>query len=289
MITFNNIRISRIKEEIIRIEKYRLSNKNTLFIPTKENFKDLDLNYLEQKNRIVINYLTYQIHVLKNKDLIYIKENNKIINKFNFNKTNGELPLPINTPLFFHINDNPKIEYNKEGYTTKEVGNHIVFENSYDMYIIFCAKDAIKLRKLYTFLTKPSEFVRLSTLGAFDSRYYPYYDKEALSLIDKFSELNLPLDNFVIDTDRRKAKDRGIGYEINTTYFPNLENFFVECHKRNIEIMFNDHPEPINNTKDIFDEEEIKYRETNLKHILSLGLDYWWYDRNWITSLISPL
>ena len=99
MITFNNIRISRIKEEIIRIEKYRLSNKNTLFIPTKENFKDLDLNYLEQKNRIVINYLTYQIHVLKNKDLIYIKENNKIINKFNFNKKNDELPLPINTPL----------------------------------------------------------------------------------------------------------------------------------------------------------------------------------------------
>ena len=51
--------------------------------------------------------------------------------------------------------------------------------------------------------------------------------------------------------------------------------------------MFNDHPEPFNN-KQLFDEEEIKYREDNLKNIFSYGLDYWWYDRNWITKLISP-
>ncbi len=283
-----NIKITKIHENIFRIEKNRFSNINSLFIPTKDNFLDLPFQYKETKEEIIISYLEYKIHVKKKENIVNIKLNNKRIHKFNFDFTNGELPKPIDTPLFFHINDTPKIELKKGGYTIKEPGNNSVFEDSLDMYIMFTNKNHKLLRYLFTFLTKSSEFVRLSTLGCFDSRYYPYYDKEALNLIDKFNEYDLPLDNFVIDTDWRKAKDRGIGYDINISLFPNMKEFLNECHKRNIEIMFNDHPEPVNPSKDIFNNEEIKYRESNLKNILSLGLDYWWYDRNWITKLISP-
>ena len=284
---FNNINVSMINKDIIRVQKYRFQDKNTLFIPTKNNFENLQFSFKELKDRIIINFHNYFIHILKNKDIVYIKNNDKILYKFDFKFTNGELPLPINTPIFFHINDNPQIELKDGGYSLKGAGKYSVFENSFDMYIMFSNKDHKKLRKLYTFLTKPSEFVRLSTLGCFNSRYYPYSSEEALSLMDKFNEFNLPLDNFVIDTDWRKAKERGIGYEINDTLFKDLKDFFSKAHQRNIEIMFNDHPEPFNN-KQLFDEEEIKYREDNLKNIFSYGLDYWWYDRNWITKLISP-
>ena len=34
---FNNINVSMINKDIIRVQKYRFQNKNTLFIPTKSN------------------------------------------------------------------------------------------------------------------------------------------------------------------------------------------------------------------------------------------------------------
>ena len=57
-------------------------------------------------------------------------------------------------------------------------------------------------------------------------------------------EHNIPLDNMVIDTDWRKANDIGIGYDIATDLFPNMKRFFSFAHKNDVEIMFNDHPEP---------------------------------------------
>lgn len=53
---------------------------------------------------------------------------------------------------------------------------------------------------------------------------------------------NIPLDNMVIDTDWRKASDRGIGYEIDTSLFPDMSGFFAFAHKNDVHIMFNDHP-----------------------------------------------
>ena len=37
----------------------------------------------------------------------------------------------------------------------------------------------------------------------------------------------------------------------------------------------------------VFDYKEIEFREKNLKKLLDLGLDMWWYDRNWSTKLIT--
>ena len=38
----------------------------------------------------------------------------------------------------------------------------------------------------------------------------------------------------------------------------------------------------------MFEPGEIAYREKNLQSIMDLGMDTWWYDRNWHTHLISP-
>ena len=84
-----------------------------------------------------------------------------------------------------------------------------------------------------------------------------------------------------------KANDIGIGYDIATDLFPDMKRFFKFAHKNDVEIMFNDHPEPYKDAKNVFDEKEVAFREEKLQGILKLGLDYWWYDRNWSTHLNS--
>lgn len=54
-----------------------------------------------------------------------------------------------------------------------------------------------------------------------------------------------------------------------------------------VNVCFNDHPEPVPGTSNGLDDEEISYRKEKLTMILSLGVDYWWYDRNWPTCLNS--
>ena len=38
----------------------------------------------------------------------------------------------------------------------------------------------------------------------------------------------------------------------------------------------------------VFDPKEVRYREEKLQGLMELGLDTWWYDRNWHTKLNSP-
>ena len=66
-----------------------------------------------------------------------------------------------------------------------------------------------------------------------------------------------------------------------------MKRFLDFAHAHGVEVMFNDHPEPVDG-KQVFAPEEIAYREKNLQAIMNLGLDIWWYDRNWGIKLVSP-
>ena len=135
-------------------------------------------------------------------------------------------------------------------------------------------------------LTGKPELVRLSTLGGWNSKYYAYTEEEAKQVILDYEKHNVPLDVMVIDTDWRSCEN-GWGYDINTNLFPNMKRFLDFAHEHGVEIMFNDHPEPVNGAH-VFKPEEIEYREKNLQSLMEKGLDIWWYDRNWTTSIISP-
>ncbi|MCH5351257.1 MAG: hypothetical protein J1F39_04760, partial [Clostridiales bacterium] len=149
-----------------------------------------------------------------------------------------------------------------------------------------CNGDAKVLRKLYVELTGRNEMVRLSTLGGWNSKYYAYSQEEAKQVILDYEKYDVPLDNMVIDTDWRSCEN-GWGYDINTKLFPDMKEFLDFAHSHGVEIMFNDHPEPQNGSH-VFAKEEIAYRESHLQELLKMGVDVWWYDRNWSTHLISP-
>src|SRR5699024_8947195 len=111
-------------------------------------------------------------------------------------------------------------------------------------------------------------------------------EEEAKQLILDYEKHDVPLDNMVIDTDWRDCAD-GWGYDINTKLFPDMKRFLDFAHAHGVEVMFNDHPEPVEGAH-VFAPKEIAYREEKLQSLMGLGLDTWWYDRNWSTSLISP-
>lgn len=116
-----------------------------------------------------------------------------------------------------------------------------------------------------------------------------YLLKEAEQMILDYEKHDVPLDNIVIDTDWRRARDRGIGYEINTELFPDMKAWFEFAHDHHVEVMFNDHPEPAEGADNLLSPVEMAYRDENLTALLEMGLDTWWYDRNWSTKLETPV
>ncbi len=125
----------------------------------------------------------------------------------------------------------------------------------------------------------------LCALGLIDSRYYPYQQDEALAVMDHFRQRNVPLGIFVLDTDWRIGASHGYG--INTKLIPDMAQLTREAHARGVRIMLNDHPEPHHPVA--LSPEELSYRYRGLTSLLELGVDYWWFDRNWHTALGAPV
>lgn len=297
-IIINNFRIQILAENLVRIEKkYKNSfeDENTFFIPNRTQYNnDIDYSLVEENEYTIILFSNYKLYIPNKGRYNQIKltdNSDKVLYKLKKVENSGELPKVNDTPSVFALNDAPHIVLPEEGYTINSFKNNHEFkvcENEIDMYLFIVNRDHKLLRKMYVELTGRVDLVRMQTLGLWNSRYYKYRDEEVYALIDEYKKHKVPLDNFVIDTDWRKANDIGIGYEIDTDLFPNMKNVFNYAHKRNISIMFNDHPEPYEKRCNVFEYDEVKFREYNLTKLLEMGLDTWWYDRNWTTKLISP-
>lgn len=289
-----NIRIQVLCEEIIRLElakKGKFCDADTFFIPDKGQFKDTLTKANCGDNRVDVG--EYAIIIPENckglKD-VYVEKNGVKVYTYKRIKNSGELPPFNKTPEVFAVSDCPRIIFPDGGYTYRgeiENSGYIIEESVQDIYLLLCGKDFKKLRRLFVELTGRNEFVRLSVFGGWNSKYYPYTQDEAKQLILDYETHNVPLDIMVIDTDWRSSEN-GWGYDINTKLFPDMKEFLEFAHSHGVEIMFNDHPEPVEGAN-IFEPKEIKYREDNLQRILDLGLDIWWYDRNWHTKLVSPV
>lgn len=287
----SKVRVQLLSENVVRIEQSRrggFCDEPTYFIPDRLEFKGYDAT-VSQNAGCVISWNDAELVVpqgAQNLSDIKLLLDGKLVYKYKRAVNCGELPLPEKTPQVFAVSDNPRIILPPKGY--RAGSRYSVSDNVNDVYLLICRGDHKLLRKLYVELTGRTEMVRLSTLGLWNSRYYKHSDASARQLILDYAKHGVPLDNMVLDTDWRKSSDTGIGYEVDTDLFPDMRAFFKFAHGKGVEIMFNDHPEPVQGAKSVFDRNEIKYREKNLKAHLRAGLDYWWYDRNWHTKLISP-
>ncbi len=288
-IIYGNIRVELLSENIVRIEYKNngtFCDENTFFIPNRTKLKG-GASYTEEEG--VICFGEYELYLPENaKSLagVRLEKNGKRVYTYRKLSNSGELPPLGNTPEVFALSDTPRIFIPEGGYSKDRKGEYRVVENVQDIYLLLCGKNAKKLRKLYVELTGKCELVRLSSLGGWNSKYYAYNEQSAKQLILDYKTHNVPLDVMVIDTDWRDCK-AGWGYDVNCELFPDMGRFLDFAHGHGVEVMFNDHPEPAEGTQ-VFAPEEIAYREKSLQSLMEKGVDIWWYDRNWSTSLIPP-
>lgn len=294
-----NIRVQLLSADVIRIEyseKQNFCDGDTFLIPGRSRMKGFDRYRTEETEAgVEIFFDSFILEVFGQADSLegvrLTDQAGEILYQGERGRNSGELPPLGDTPRVFALYDTPRILVPEGGYAWRgdvPDDGYEIEEDAQDVYLLLCREDARKLRRLYVELTGRNELVRLAVLGAWDSRFYEYSEESAKAMIDEFIRRDIPLDNLVLDTDWRAASERGIGYEINTGLFPDMKRFLDYAHSKNVEIMFNDHPEPVEGAASLLDGREVKYREEKLRSLLALGLDTWWYDRNWITSLISP-
>lgn len=292
------IRVQFPAKDIVRVErmkKGKFCDENTFFVPERSQLEGWSGAVLTQEEtcaRIAFGEFTLVVPS-GGRSLagVRLERAEKPVWRYKKLANTGELPAPGATPEAFALSDTPRISLPEGGYAYRNRKNsgYRIEENVEDVYLLLCGKNCKTLRRLYVTLTGRSELVRLSTLGLWDSRWYEYDEEGARRRILDYEAHGVPLDNIVIDTDWRAASDRGIGYDVNTRLFPDMKRYFDFAHAHGVEVMFNDHPEPVEGAKDVLDPAEVRYREEKLQGLMKMGLDTWWYDRNWHTKLKSPV
>ena len=224
-----------------------------------------------------------QVEVLSNsREIIYKASDKPVPSQF--------LPAPGKMPKAWALSDAPRLVPAKWGATPTPAGNTDPASgwdrtnDAPDLYV-FVAPDYQTLRRDFLKLTGPTEKPPLYAFGFIDSRYHPYTDTEALGVMDKYRQKHIPLDMFVVDTDWRINGSHGYAVELKD--FPDMRGFLAKTHAKNLKVMFNDHPDPV--SEDALDPKELNFRYDGISKILDLGVDVWWYDRNWSTSLVEPM
>lgn len=293
----NNIRIQFLSQDVVRLEvgkKGVFCDKDTLLVANKSTFEGAEANIVAKSDGTYVECGDVTVFVPTDaKSLVGVKAlvDGKIAYVYKFLRNSGELPALDKTPEVFALADNPRVVLPEGGYRPNGQKNngYNIDDNASDVYLLVCRGDAAKLRRLYVELTGRPELVRLATLGSWNSRYYKYNQQQAEQMILDYEAHDVPLDNIVIDTDWRKASDRGIGYEVDDVLFPDMAGYFRFAHDHGVDVMFNDHPEPQDGCTSCIDPKEVEYRAMHLAEHLENGLDTWWYDRNWHTKLVSPV
>ncbi len=287
--TYGDLRVQVLSDDIIRIElkgKNGFVDADTFFVPNKTQYESSAPNVKAGGRTVTVGEYTVTVPTDGSAKGITVEKTGTVVYKYRKAINNGELPALEKTPEVYAVYDNPRIIVPQCGYSVSRSGEYTVEENVVDVYLLLCGKDHKKLRRLYVELTGRCEMVRLSTLGAWNSKYFEYDEQSAMGQILDFEKYDMPLDNLVIDTDWRSC-EHGWGYDVNTTLFPDMKKVLDFSHAHGVEVMFNDHPEPVEKAH-VFEPREIEYRERNLQSLMAIGLDTWWYDRNWMTHLISP-
>ena len=200
------------------------------------------------------------------------------------------LPGPADRPQAWWFADTPRMVPPPWGLTPPPQpmpnGGWDLSNNAPDIYVFVPRENYFTLRKDFLKLTGPSGMPPLFALGAFDSRWFDYSEATALKQIDDYRAHRIPLDVLVVDTGWRAGASTG--YQPNTNLFPDVARFLREAHAKNVRVLFNDHPEPLNTNVTGLDAKELNYRFHGLAGRLHDGLDIWWYDRNWWVALVPP-
>ncbi|MDR1093625.1 MAG: DUF5110 domain-containing protein [Clostridiales bacterium] len=296
----DTIRIQFLSETLVRIERKGpkgFEDRESYIVTGRKGWKQVPYTKAESGGNIILSASEYAVVVPENattvSDVVIRDKSGEVLWTDNgLTTTNMYLPSPSDALQSWYFTDSPRVIPHEKGYSSFSGLSPYLqgwdFANNAPDYFVFLSGGSYKqFCQDYTDLTGKSEMVSLQMLGFWDSRWYAYSSETALQQIRDYRDRGYPIDMLVIDTDWREPSGGGIGYDINTSLFPDMAKFLQEAHDLGVGITFNDHPEPAPATSNGLDGREVNYRNEKLTLILSLGMDYWWYDRNWHVSLNS--
>jgi len=296
------VRVEILSPNLVRLEQRgpRGFEDRPTFTVVNRDFGKVPVNVLNLPDRIAIRTPFFTVVVLNGAlslaDASVLDADSKVIFTYEGKlPKNTELPAPGKVPSVWTMSDTPRLIPPAWGATPapKSVDSDLESKSGWDdrndspdVYVFVPGAGGYKqLRQDFLRLTGPVPKPPLYVLGFIDSRYHPYTEKEALDSIDTYRKKGIPLDTFVVDTDWRvNGSD---GYEVEKRDFPDMPKFIQEAHDRHVHLMFNDHPNP--KATGATDPAELAFRWEGLSKLMDWGMDIWWYDRNWSTSLPEPM
>ena len=304
-----DVRVQILSPTLVRLEQRGpkgFEDRKTFHISNRDDWEGTEVFRTEGDGTVILTTSTYQVIVPAGaSDItgIIINDNQgRMIWKYKgLPGSKVYLPDPGEKVNAWEISDSPRMTMPDWGFApqpdenteNRDTNGFDQSNDAPDMFVFLPAGDSVQLRRDLVKLTGQTDMLSLATFGAWDSRYHEYSDETAMQQIKDYHETyNVPLDNLVIDTDWRSAGTGGIGYDVNTKLFPDMKGFLEDAHEQNVNIIFNDHPEPRKdeNGKQLsaINPTEVNYRFEKLTGILELGVDSWWYDRNWSTTILAP-
>ena len=291
-----DLRVELLRDTLVRLEAKGprgFENRPSFTVEKRSGWDPVSFTEKEENGFRVIETAGYTVFVplgAKAVDGCYITDPQRnVLWRFETDTTsNVYLPSASEELAAWAFTDTPRVIPSSDGYGVAqnfyENNGWDLKNDAQDVFVFLPGGSYATFTKDYTDLTGKTEMLPLNLLGYWDSRYYEYNQQTAWQQIRDYYAKGYPLDVLVIDTDWRISTG-GTGYNINRTLFPTFELFAKKAHNAGVSLVFNDHPEPTNGSESLLDKYEIFYRTTNLQKILKKGLDYWWYDRNWWTSL----
>lgn len=290
------MRVQLLSDRLVRLEaegERGYENRSSFTVEKRKGWDKIDFNVTNENGYTVIETENYTVYVPDNAqscDNCYITgSEGETLWKFETDTdSNIYLPSPSDELKSWSFTDTPRVIPSEDGYTVSALWHNLngwdKTNYAQDVFVFLPQGSYENFTSDFVELTGRSEMLTLNLLGYWDSRYYEYTAETAMQQINDYYDKGYPLDVLVIDTDWRVATS-GTGYNINRKLFPNMKSFLSDVHDKGVSVVFNDHPEPTFGTDNLLDKSEMIFRNYNLQRILDKGLDYWWYDRNWWTSL----
>ncbi len=294
--TIGNVRVQLYSPSVLRIEESDntgvFCDDTTIAVTNRSDWPGVEVERTEKDGCVILKTSGYTVTVPQDpaesgKTSVSNNADRETWKMSSSRSALVSLPEPANTPSVWSFADSPRVTVPEDGFTKviNEPENGFGYTaKTEDNYIFVCNGDPFALRADYNKLVGPCDMLTVKALGLWFSRYHAYTDKQLLALVDKYRDNGYPIDYVVCDTDWKLGGSTG--YDINEKYFPNMERFLEQMHDKNISIAFNDHVREYSGS--IFDEEQITWFNKNLTDKLELGLDTWWYDRNWHYYFNSP-
>jgi hypothetical protein len=299
-VVVGNVRVQALSDTLVRIEgrgTKGFEDRQT-FIVVGRDWPGADLQIEEQGGKVILKTGSYWVRMpVEGLSLegvrVETSQGDLLYQYLGELPPVAYLPNPSGKFITWVMADSPRIVPPPWGATPPSGFDELSSTSGWDLnndapdLYIFVPGDGGYKQFVHDFLklTGPIPLPPLYLFGLIDSRYYPYSEATALETIDTYRKKDIPLDVFVMDTDWRVGASHG--YAINEQLFPDMERFISAVHNRGIYLLYNDHPEP--KSPGGLNPKELAYRYDGLTSLLKMGADMWWYDRNWMTHIETPV